>query len=255
MSKLATLNQTLFNAARVLGKPGSRRWQVFEAVDGKSSTPQIAKKLGIKPTNCANDMTELWNKGLIEPLGKTGKAVIHQKVSELRNTNLKPYARKGKTNSQGTEARPPEYSPPTTVITQSRAIETILGIGEKYGIANIDQDWTDSLVILNFAETILTKFLMDHGYTVTQIETLHWDDKVNKVQNKLYEEANKKGIRPRKIVLSNLGSYRTTRNMLDHEAHLPDASIKSHEVGLLLKLVQTLAREIFDEHKSYCALP
>ncbi len=140
-------------------------------------------------------------------------------------------------------------------ITHSRAIEAVLSMGAKYDVANIDQNWTDALVILNFIETLLTKFLMDHGYSEAQIEKLHWDEKTNKVQDKLFEEATKKGTRPRKIVLSNLASYRINRNTIDHEAHIPDGSIKSHEVGLLLKLLQALAREIFDEHKSYCSLP
>ncbi|MGD0477737.1 MAG: hypothetical protein ABSB29_06185 [Nitrososphaerales archaeon] len=139
-------------------------------------------------------------------------------------------------------------------VTHSRAIESVLSMGARYEVANIDQNWTDALVILNFVETLLTKFLMDHGYSEAQIEKMHWDEKTNKVQDKLYEEARMKGTRPRRIVLSNLASYRTNRNTIDHEAHIPGGSIKNHEVGLLLKLLQALAREIFDEHRSYCSL-
>ncbi len=253
MSKIASLDQTLINAARYLGRPGSRRWRVFDAINGKLTAPGIAKKTGIAKNHCADDATDLFNKGLIEPVGKLGKAIIYRKIPELRNVNLVPYADKGKFPSR----RESSPSTPTLIVgpySQSKSIETVLSMGARYGVANINQDWTDSLVILNFTETLLTKFLMDHGYTEAQIEKLHWDEKINKVRDKLYEEAAVKGIRPRRIVLSNLTGYRTNRNTIDHEAHIPEGSIRSHEVALLLKLVQALAKEIFDEHKSYCAL-
>jgi hypothetical protein len=254
MSKLANLDQTFVNAARFLGRPGSHRWRIFDAINGKLTAPEIAEKTGITPNHCADTATDLYNKGLIEPTRKVGKAVVYRKIPELRNVNLLPYTNRKRfpTRQESQPARPVVAS---NTIAQSKNIEAVLNLGSKYGIANINQDWTDALVILNFVETLLTKFLMDHGYTEPQIEKLHWDEKATKVQDKFFEEAKKKNTRPRKIVLSNLASYRTNRNTLDHEAHIPDASIRSHEVGLLLKLVQALAREIFDEHREYCSLP
>lgn len=253
MSKLASLELTFINAAHYLGKPGSRRWRVFDAIDGKSTSPEIAKRLDILPNNCAKDSTGLFEKGLVELVEKAGNAAIYRKIPELRNVNLAPYSNRKRFTSKP-EAAPTPTPPAPTRIAQSRNIEAILTLGSKYGVANIDQDWTDAMVILNFIETLLTKFLMDHGYTETQIEKLHWDEKAKKVENKLYEEATKKGTKPRRIVISNLANYRTNRNTLDHEAHIPDGKVESHEVALLLKLVQALAKEIFDEHKRYCAL-
>lgn len=256
MSKLATLDQLYRNAAKVLGKPGSRRWQVFDELSGKLTTREIADKLGIAPTNCANDVTELFNKGLIEEAATKGPTTIYKKIPELRNVNLRPYIQTAKeSRSQKSEIAPEPSITRNVLVGLSKTGETVVNIGKKYGIANIDQNWVDALIVLNFIETSLTKFLMDHGYTEPQIQKMHWDDKAVKVRDKLFEEAKKKGTRPRQIILSNLSSYRANRNTVDHEAHLPDASIKPHEVALLLRLLQSLNKEIFDEHESYCSLP
>jgi hypothetical protein len=256
MSKLATLDHIYRNAAHVLGKPGSRRWQVFDAVNGRFTSPEIADSLGIARSNCANDVTELFNKGLIEEAATKGPATVYRKIPELRNVNLRPYVRTAKEfRSPKLESASEHLDERSVLVGLSKTGESVVNIAKRYEIANIDQNWIDALIVLNFIETSLTKFLMDHGYTEAQIEKMHWDDKAVKVRDKLFEEANKKGTRPRQIILSNLSSYRTNRNTLDHEAHLPEANIRPHEVALLLKLLQSLNKEIFDEHKSYCLLP
>jgi len=258
MARLSELDNTIRNAIHVLGKPTLRRWQVFEKVNGKLVGPEIAKLLKKQPTHMANDLTLLHKKGLIEPVGKRGKAVIYAKIPELHSTNLRSYVKYVKEKKpfiqirEGVETTKVDYS--KVVLGKSRAVERILSIGKKFGIENINQNWVDSLVILNFIETAATKFLMDHGYTEQQVKKMHWEDKISKLEAKLYEEASKRGVRPRTSVLTVLKNYRTQRNDLDHEAHIADAKIQKHEVELLLKTLNVFVKQIFEEHRQYCSL-
>lgn len=256
MSKLASYEQILLSAARVLGRPNSAKWKIFHLVNGKLTGPEIAKKLKMKAaTNCANDLTELHNKGLIEPIAKIGNATIYQKIPELRNVNLKPYTKRRQPVIQTASPPTSANSSSSAPVLFSQAIDKVVALGRVYGIDNIDRNWIDALVILNFIETTLTKFLMDHGYTDAQLEGIHWDEKAKKVENKLQEEARLAGTKPRRIAINNLANYRTNRNLLDHQAHLSEARIKPQEVRLFSQLLQALIKEIFDEHATYCQLP
>ncbi|MDP1694482.1 MAG: hypothetical protein Q8L34_02995, partial [Candidatus Woesearchaeota archaeon] len=70
---------------------------------------------------------------------------------------------------------------------ESTIIKKIKAVGKKYGIENIDQNWIDTLVILNFIETATTKVLMDHDFTEDDVKQMKWEEKLTKLQNKLYE--------------------------------------------------------------------
>lgn len=260
MTRLAELDSIIRNALVVLGKPGSRRWRVFEAVNGRLNTSQIAKNLNKRETNVAGELAILRDRGLIVAVKTKGRVSTYAKIPELKGVNLRKFAKKGFNPVQ--EASTLALSPTTSLASkspgfESRSIARVVTLGEKYGINNINKEWVDALVILNFIETAATKFLMDHGYTEQQIKDnrMHWEDKIGKLEAKLYEEAKLKGVSPRTSVLTVLKNYRTQRNDLDHEAHVGSALIKPKEVELLLKTLDVFVEQIFDEHKKYCCLP
>ena len=136
----------------------------------------------------------------------------------------------------------------------SRAIENVLSKARKLQIENIDQNWVDAVVILNFTETAASKFLSEHGYPEKDIKRMYWDDKINRVKAKLFEEAKQVGSKPRTSVLSVIKSYREQRNEIDHQAHFPGAQIQKYEIDLLMKTLDAFAKQVFDEHKKVCPL-
>lgn len=134
----------------------------------------------------------------------------------------------------------------------SKTIEKIIAIGKKYGIENIDQNWIDGLTILNFIETASTKFLMDHDYTEEEVKKMKWEEKLTKLQNKLYEEAKVKQFTIRTSVATFFKNYRGVRNDQDHIAHLPSSHVTKDEISLLQKNLDIFIKTVFVEHKKYC---
>lgn len=251
MSNLADLERAKQNAAKILGK-SEKRWQIFEKINGKRSGADIAKETGVKQPNVVNDLTYLENQGLIRDTKKSTKATIYEKVPELRNINLRSYL-KGKRNSNAIEKHEVTESEEKDSIIYSQAINKVIEIGKKHGIENIDQNWIDALAILNFIETSATKFLMEHGYTDDQVKALKWEQKINGVEAKLFEEAKGKGVTLRTTVLTFFKNYRVLRNDIDHHAHLISAKITKPEVNGLLRDLSKFVQIVFDEHKKYCA--
>jgi hypothetical protein len=256
LSRLANLGQTIQNAVTVLRKPEGNRWNIFYAVNGKLTAPDIAKKLKISRTIVASELTYMYGMGLLDEVGKRLKAPLYARIPELRNTNLRPYFRKNrkKVNSQISK---PDATSQKIVLqagTKSRYIQNVIDIGKKYEIENIDQNWVDALVMLNFIETTCTKFLMDHGYSEEDATKIKWDEKLDRIRDKLYEEAGKKGKKPRTSILGVLKSYREQRNTLDHQAHVLTATVEKEELNLLLSTVKVFVKEIFERHKEYCSL-
>lgn len=135
---------------------------------------------------------------------------------------------------------------------QSAVIKKIITIGKRYGIENIDSNWIDALAILNFIETITTKFLMDHGYTESEVKNMKWEEKLTKLQNKLYEEAKLKQFTVRTSAATFFKSYREVRNDQDHMAHLPQSHVTKDDIGLLQKNLDLFVKAVFVEHKEYC---
>ncbi len=136
----------------------------------------------------------------------------------------------------------------------SRAIESVLSKARRLQIPNIDQNWVDAVAILNFTETAASKFLSEHGYTEKDIKRMYWDEKIDRVKDKLFEEAKQIGSRPRTSVLSVIKSYREQRNEVDHQAHFPGAQIQRYEIDLLIKTLDAFAKQVFDEHNKRCPL-
>lgn len=134
----------------------------------------------------------------------------------------------------------------------SKTLDKIIEVGKKYGIENIDQDWIDSLVILNFIETATTKFLMDHDYIEEEVKQMKWEEKLTKLQSKLYEEAKMKNFTIRTSVGTFFKNYREVRNDQDHIAHLPTSHVTKEELGLLQKNLAIFIRTVFVDHKEYC---
>lgn len=135
---------------------------------------------------------------------------------------------------------------------QSPTIKKIVAIGQKYGIENIDANWIDALAILNFIETATTKFLMDHDYFEEDVKQMKWEEKLTKLQNKLYEEAKIKNFPIRTSVGTFFKNYREVRNDQDHIAHLPTSHIPKEELILLQKNLDLFIKTVFMEHKKYC---
>lgn len=253
MSRLANLNQTIQNAINVLRKPEGNRWEIYQAVNGKLSAQEIGKSLGIDRTNVSHDLTLMANRGLLEVVNKKGQALIYAKIPELRGTNLRPYFRKNGKKVSRQESKPDGIGQKVVIQTgiKSRYIQGVIDTGKKYQIENIDQNWVDALVMLNFIETTCTKFLMDHGYSEEDATKIKWDEKLDRIRDKLYEEAGKK---PRTAILGVLKSYREQRNTLDHQAHVSTATVEKEELNLLLSTVKVFVKEIFERHKEYCSL-
>ena len=135
---------------------------------------------------------------------------------------------------------------------QSKTIEKIISICKKHGIENIDQNWIDSIAILNFIETASTKFLMDHDFTEDKVKSMKWEEKLAKLQSKMHEEARIKGTSVRNSVSAFFQSYRQVRNDQDHIAHLPTSRVTKGELGLLQKNLDIFIEAVFVEHKKYC---
>lgn len=135
---------------------------------------------------------------------------------------------------------------------QSKTIEKIIAVGKKYGIENIDQNWIDSIAILNFIETASTKFLMDHDYSEEDVKEMKWEEKLTKLQNKIGEEARAKGETVRSSIGTVFKNYRQVRNDQDHVAHLPASHITKDELDLLQKNLNIFVKTVFVEHKKHC---
>lgn len=158
---------------------------------------------------------------------------------------------KRKPKPQSTQT-PSNGNDSTQTNQQSKTIEKIIIVGEKYGIENIDQNWIDSLAILNFIETASTKFLMDHDYTEDDVKSMKWEEKLTKLQNKIGEEASSNGVTVRSSIGTIFKNYRQVRNDQDHVAHLPTSHITKDELVLLQKHLDIFIKTVFVEHKKYC---
>lgn len=160
-----------------------------------------------------------------------------------------------KQNNLRQVSREPMQEPQTSSQTydyQSPIIRKIIAIGQKYGIENIDSDWIDTLATLNFIETITTKFLMEHNYTEEEVKSMKWEEKLTKLQNKLYEEAKVKNFTLRTSAATFFKNYREVRNDQDHIAHLPESHVTKDDIGLLQKNLDLFIKTVFVEHKEYC---
>jgi hypothetical protein len=182
-----------------------------------------------------------------------------QKTEELRdfqdavkNFNFNNGQQKNVRHSSPMEITPLSQTTPQNNGYQSAVIKKIVMVGQKYGIENIDDDWIDALAILNFIETATTKFLMEHDYTEEEVKNMKWEEKLTKLQNKMYEEARIKGVTLRTSVGSFFKSYRDVRNDQDHVAHLPTSHVTKGEIGLLQKNLDMFIAAVFVEHKKYC---
>lgn len=248
MSNLANLESTIKNAKKVLGKPESFAWEVFNKIDGKKTSPIIAKIINKKPTNVSKMLLHLYSMGLLVENGKKGKAVIYKKISELKS--LKSNTRVDFASSMGSAIMPKdrdESEIPKRLGIKNVVIDQVVEIGKKLGIENIDQNWIDALVILNFIETASTKFLMDHGFSEEQVKKMKWEQKFSQVENQLQIEAKARGHTIRTSSISFFKNYRTVRNEQDHHAHLPSAKTTKEDVGLLRKNLQIFVQIAFIE--------
>ena len=134
----------------------------------------------------------------------------------------------------------------------SKTIAKIITTGKKFGIENIDQNWIDALIILNFIETLTTKFLIEHNYSEDQVKNMKWNDKLTKLQNKIYEEAQANQIPIRHSLTASFKNYRQVRNDQDHIAHLPTSHITKDDLGLLQKYLDMFIKTVLIEHKKFC---
>jgi DNA-binding Lrp family transcriptional regulator len=252
MSNIANFNQIVRTAIEILGKFSGKRWQIYELVNGKRTARMIADMMGMHSTNVNNILTTLQRRGLIQPVSKNGKATIFDKIPELNGVNLRKYLnKKSSSPSPIVNNKSPSIQ---TIGIRSQSIDKVLTIGKKWQIENIDQNWVDILVILNFIETACTKFLMDHGWTEENATDITWDEKITRVSDKLHEEAKAKGTRPRTVALTVLKNYRDQRNTVDHSAHVSTARINHEEVRHLIATMNLFVKEVFENHKDYCNL-
>lgn len=159
---------------------------------------------------------------------------------------------KNNSNQGARENFEPSEAPQQNYDYRSPIIKKIIAIGEKYGIENIDGNWIDALSTLNFIETIATKFLMEHDYLEEDVKNMKWEEKLTKLQNKLFEEAKMKNFTIRTSVGTFFKNYREVRNDQDHIAHLPKSHITKDEIGLLQKNLDIFVKTVFVEHKKYC---
>ena len=135
---------------------------------------------------------------------------------------------------------------------QSKIIEKILVTGQKYEINNINQNWIDTISILNFIEIASTKFLMDHDCTEDKVKSMKWEEKFAKLEQKIYAEASSKGFKIRTSTGTFFKNYRQVRNDQVHNAHLPISHIPKDEFNLLVKNMDIFIKTVFVEHKKYC---
>ncbi|GEM_PF-6525480 len=255
MSRLANIADSINNALLFLGKPDSLKWKVFETTNGKLTAPEIAKILNKEPSNVSLKLAFLASKGILIESNKRGKAIIYQKTPELFGLNLKSYLKNGKQKLQRQEVSNPAIkNEKNTTPSSSKIVNKIIEIGQKYQIENIDQNWLDSLVILNFVETLTTKFLMDHGYSEEDVKKMKWEEKNSRLHDKIQEEARKKGFPLRSSTLSIIKNYREQRNNVDHVGHLASSRINPEEVKLLSHILKVFIKEILEEHQKYCIL-
>ncbi len=252
MSKLANLSDTIGNARTILGLKNSFAWQVFEQVNGKRTSAQIAKILDKQHTNVSYRLGHLENMGLLEERKRIGNATIYQKIPELKS--LKKNSRSSKTKA--TSSKKSKKAKSLHAFVQlSHITNKIIEIGQTHGIQNIDKNWIDSLVILNFMETACTKFFMDHGYTEDQVRDLKWGKKFKQMQDILFQEAKAKKFPIRTASsISFFKGYNDTRNEQDHIAHLPKSKVHKTDVNLLKSNLTILIKTAFNEHKQYCPL-
>lgn len=245
---LANLTSTIENAKNVLGKTNSFAWEVFNKIDGKKTGPEIADLINKKPTNVTKMLLHLHNMGLLEENAKRGKAIIYKKIPEIRT--LKSNSRKNSAMSLGAETTlKGKYSSMESQKSRTKfsVIEQIKDIGKRLGVENIDQEWIDALVILNFIETLCTKFLMDHGFTEDQVKNMKWDQKLIQVRDQLVVDSKAKNYPIRTSSLSFFRNYRDVRNEQDHHAHLASAKITKTDVSLLRKNLQLFINVVFVE--------
>lgn len=248
MSQLANLSDTIKNALEVLGRPNSISWLVFNQVNGKTVGPEIAEKINKKQSNVALKLAHLNDMGLLEVKGKRGKAVIYKKIPELRTLKPKTKIRyKLLTENEKSKNGSTSENNLKQLGLGSKVIQQVVDQGKKFGIENIDKNWIDALVILNFIETATTKYLMDHGYTEAQVKNMKWDQKLTKLRDELSIEAETKNYTIRTSSLSFFRNYRDVRNEQDHIAHLPSAKITKSDVGLLQKNLKLFINVVFVE--------
>ena len=249
MSKLGNLSSTIDNARAILGGKNSFAWQVFEQVNGKRTSSQIAQTLGKQHSNVSYKLGHLEDMGLLTIVKKIGNATVYQKLPELKN--LKSNSRSNSNRTSSTSSSQKSNTLPTYV-QLSTTTNKVIEIGQTHGIENINQNWIDSLVILNFMETACSKFLMDHGIPEDTVKDFKWEKKFSQMQAILFREAKSKNVTIRTASVSFFKSYNSMRNDQDHIAHLPSSKVHKSDLDLLKKNLTMLIKTAFDEHKKYC---
>lgn len=249
MSTLANISSTIDNARAILGKKNSFAWAVFEQVNGKRTSSQIAQTLDKQHSNVSYKLGHLENMGLLKIVKKIGNATIYQKLPEIKNlkVNSKPKPIQISSTSKKSNSLP-------TYVQLSTITNRVIEIGQTHGIDNINQNWVDALVILNFMETACTKFLMDHGISEDTVKGFKWERKFSQMQAILFREARSINFSIRTASVSFFRSYNGMRNDQDHIAHLPSSKVHKSDVDLLKKNLTILIKTAFDEHKKYCPL-
>lgn len=252
MSKLADLDKIKQNAVKVLGKPASVRWNIFELVNGKRSAPEIATILNKKSTNVSLELNFLAGQGLVEEIKRSGNSIIYQKILELQKINLKTELKLTQTPKQKQNIQKKMESPIITVNPFSKRTQKIIELGKENEIENIDQNWIDALVILNFLETASTKFLMAHGISEEDVKNMKWEQKFKIVESIVFKEAkdNRFTVRTTSVVF--FKNYREVRNDQDHVAHLASSRVTSKDLRTLTHQLDDFITIVFKEHKKYC---
>jgi len=154
---------------------------------------------------------------------------------------------KSRNQSKENDSDKKEKKGTAKTVAYSTTIDQVIGIGKKLGIENINQNWIDALVILNFIETASTKFLMDHGFSEERVKSMKWDQKLTQVESQLQIEASAKNYTIRTSSVAFFKNYRTVRNEQDHHAHLPSAKTTKEDVRLLRNNLQLFINVVFVE--------
>ncbi|MCH8915856.1 MAG: helix-turn-helix transcriptional regulator [Thaumarchaeota archaeon] len=251
MSKLANMSSTLDNARTILGKKNSIAWNVFEQVNGKKNSTQIAQTLGKQHSNVSYKLGHLEDMGLLTVVTTIGNTTIYQKLPELKKLKFSSITSHASSSGSSSKSSNKSNTLPQ-YMKLSNITNKVIEIGQTHGISNINQDWIDSLVILNFMETVCSKFLMDHGILEGTVRHLKWEKKFSEMQSILFKEAKAVNFSIRTASISFFKSYNVMRNDQDHIAHLPSSKIHKSDLELLKKNLTLLIRTVFDEHKKYC---
>jgi len=251
LSKLANLSSTIENARKILGKKNSFAWQVFDLVNGKRKSSEIAKLLRKHESNVSLKLGYLEDMGIIVEFKKIGNATIYKKLPELKN--LKHTSRESATPASTNAGQHESTKSNSSTNSQLSTITNkVVEIGKQYGIENIDKNWIDSLILLNFMETVCTKFLMDHGIDESTVQTYKWEKKFSQLRAILFKEAKTGNFTIRDASVDFFKSFNSTRNAQDHVAHLPSSKVHKSDLDFFFKCNRTLM--LFDDFPKIFAI-